>query len=109
MTVKTIMELLNKMDPEARVLLHNRNGKESLFLSSLQNDPSVVWIETEDDADMNAELKGRFEAAEESCMDETEFYQELLETGITVEMVSHYMGDDIGIHMREFCEEHGLM
>lgn len=109
MKVKKLMELLNKLDPEARVLLHSREGKESLFVLSLQNDPSVAWIETSDDVDMKTELKEQFEAAAESNMDETEFYQELLDTGITVDIVRYYMGNDIGTHMKEFCEDHGLL
>lgn len=40
---------------------------------------------------------------------ELDFYTDLLETGITVDMVRKYMNDETADHMRDFCKEHGLL
>ena len=109
MTVKYLMEQLSKMNPEARVVLHHPLGKEALFCVSLHNDNTKVWLEDASDNDMEAELEARFEYAFEKGIDELDFYMDLLETGITIEMVQECMGKAHANHMKQFCEEHGLL
>lgn len=58
---------------------------------------------------MLAEIGARFDDAIDTDQDETDFYTELLETGIDVAMVRKYMGDGPANCMQCFCEEHGLL
>ena len=56
-----------------------------------------------------AEIKARYERAIEEQHDELDFYMELLENGITVDMVRKYMDDEHASAMNLFCKEHGLI
>lgn len=111
MIVRKMIETLQKMDANAEVKLHERFGEPVLFVVALKNDNNTVWLETESDNDMGSELEARFEYAAkiENNVDELDFYTELIETGINVDMVRKYMGDETANHMKEFCEEHGLL
>lgn len=55
------------------------------------------------------DIKARFASAAENQTDELDFYMELLDIGIDVNMVRHHMGDETAKHMQKFCEEHGLL
>lgn len=33
----------------------------------------------------------------------------MLESGINVDMVRKYMGDETADHMQDYCEDHGLL
>lgn len=109
MKVKTMIKELQKMNPEAKVRCGDYHGSPALFVLSRLNYEDVVWIESEDDVDMETELEARYEIAAEEQMDELDFYMDLLEIGITVDMVREYMGDEKADIMEEFCEEHGLI
>lgn len=111
MIVKKMIELLQTMDPNAEVKLHERFGELVLFVVALANNEDTVWLETESDNDLCSELEARFEyAAEiENNVNELDFYTDLIETGINVDMIRKYMGDETANHMQEFCEEHGLL
>ena len=50
----------------------------------------------------------KYEKASEEQWDELDFYMDLLEIGITVDMVRKYMSDNHADIMEKFCEEHGL-
>lgn len=109
MKVKKLIEQLNKYDPEAVVRMHERYGSPVLFALALQNDHTTVWLECEEDTDMAEEIKVRFQQALESEQDELDFYTDLLETGIDVDMVCRYLDDDTADHMETFCKDHGLL
>ena len=110
MKVKTMIEQLQKMNPEAEVRCGDYYGSPALFvLTRLNDDRNVVWIESEDDVDMETELEARYKIATEEQWDELDFYMDLLEIGITVDMVREYMDDEHADIMEEFCEEHGLI
>lgn len=109
MKVSKLVEILNKMNPNADVKLHTRYGESALFILALKNDDTTVWLETESDCDMGAELGERFKVASEEQLDELDFYSELVDTGITVDMVRKYMGNDTAKQMENFCFEHGLI
>ena len=109
MKVKTLIARLQKMNPEAEVKLNDYNGETALFVNARTNDDGVVWFDGEDDIDMCSEISSRFENAIEENWDELDFYMDMLETGITVDMVRKYMDDEHAVHMQHFCEEHGLM
>lgn len=109
MKVKRLIEQLSKYNPEAVVSMHERYGRPVLFALALQNDDATVWLECEEDTDMAEEINVRFLQALESGQDELEFYAELLEIGIDVDMVRKYMDDDAADHMETFCRDHGLL
>ena len=109
MKVKTLIQYLETKNPEARVMLNYRYGNECLFCVSEKGKDDVIWLEGEHDMDLSAELKARYEVANEEWNDELDFYMELLEIGITPEMVGKYMDKEHEEHMQKFCEEHGLI
>lgn len=111
MKVKTLIKKLEKMNPEAEARLNYHDGDVALFALSSPNIENVVWLEGENDIDLGNELSARYEYAAdpENGIDELDFYMDLLEIGITVKMVHKYMGTEKANHMKEFCEEHGLI
>lgn len=108
MKVKTLIEKLEKMDPEAEVRLHDKSGEPVLFVLCAKKYPDV-WLQTEGDVDMSDEIQARFDDAIENGTDELNVYMEMLETGIDVPMVRKHLGDEAADHMQDFCEEHGLI
>lgn len=110
MKVKTLIEKLQKMNPEAEVKLNDYGGEKVLFVNAIKGDGNTVWLDGEYDIDMAEEISARFEAAADGEWDsELDFYMNMLETGIDVEMVRKYLGDEPANHMQQFCEEHGLL
>ena len=109
MTIERLIKELKKQNPKAVVKLHNRLGEPVLFVKAISGDNGTVWLDCESDNDIKNEIKERFHQAAEIQMDELDFYMDMLETGIDVEMVRKYMGDESADHMKDFCEEHGLI
>ena len=109
MKIKTLIKKLSNMNPEAEVRLNDYNGDTALFVNLRKNDDTVIWLDGENDIDMSSELSTRFEEAKDYWNDELDFYMDLLETGITVNMVRKYMGNEVANHMQEYCEKHGLL
>ena len=108
MKVKTLIEKLQKMNPEAEVLMHGKGGVPVLFVMAAEGiDP--VWLECESDTDMADEIQSRFDDAIENGTDELDVYMEMLEAGINIPMVRKYMGNSVADSMQKFCEEHGLI
>lgn len=81
MKVKTLIEKLEKMDPEAEIRLHDKVGEPVLFVLSAKNIPDV-WLQSERDVDMADEIQSRFDDAIENGTDELDVYMEMLEAGI---------------------------
>lgn len=109
MKVKTMIQKLSKMNPEAEVRINDYNGDVALFVNARCNDRNVVWIDGEHDIDLGEEISTRYEKAIKEQWDELDFYMDLLEIGITVDMVRDYMGDVKADVMEMFCNEHGLI
>lgn len=109
MKVKTMIEELQKANPEAEVRCGYKDGLPALFVNYIVDNDNVVWIESEEDIDLGEELEARYANAIEENMDELDFYMDLLEIGINVYTVRRYMGDEKANHMERFCREHGLI
>ena len=111
MKVKTLIKRLEKFNPEAEVKLNDYYGDTALFVNARVKDNNVVWIDGEHDFDLGNELSERYEYAAnpENGVDELDFFMDLVEIGITVDMMRKYMGDEYAEHMKEFCEEHALI
>lgn len=98
------------------VLEQGRNGAvvktfdnlEVLFMTS-HAAGHLVYVETEADIDMPSKLKGIWDSAVAEGLDEDVVYSELLDRGITPEVVKEYDSKEHGLHMAKYCVEHGLM
>lgn len=102
MKVSRMIKELQKMDPNAEVKLHTLGGESVLFVLTLLNDKSEVWLESESDVDLKSELETRFTALNEKQISDSELYTDLLEIGIGVDLVERYMGEEIANKMKEF-------
>lgn len=109
MKVKTLIKKLEKVNPEAECRLNDFQGDEVLFVNARKGCNSIVWLDGEHDFDLGAEISARYERAIEEQIDELDFYMDLLEIGIGVNLVRKYMGSKKANHMQKFCEEHGLL
>lgn len=109
MKVKKLIERLNKFNPEAEVRLNDHYGETALFVNACVNDDNVVWIDGEDDIDMGSELDTRWQESPNAFKTDLDFYKDLLETGITVDMVRKYMGDNYADIMEKCCKENNLL
>lgn len=109
MTVEKLIRMLEKHNKDAKVKLHAKEGEEVLFVVSQMGDEENVYLECESDNDMSEEISARMRYAVENDIDELDFYMEMLEDGIDVEMVRKFVSDEAADHMQEFCEEHGLL
>ena len=108
MRVKTLIEKLEKMDPEAVVRMHDKSGEPVMFVVSAKKIPDV-WLQTESDVDMADEIQARFDNANENGTDMLDVYAEMLDAGIDVHKVRKYLGDAAAEHMLKYCEEHRLI
>ena len=109
MKVKTIIEKLSKFNPEAEVRLNNYNGEEALFINARLNDNGIVWLDGENEINMTEEIRSRYKYAAKNKISDIDFYKDLLETGITVDMVRRYISDSVAYVMEQFCIEYGLL
>ena len=108
MKVKTLIQKLSKMNPEAEVRINDYNGDVALFVNARLNDKNVVWIDGEHDFNLREELSARFEKADNEQLDELDFYADLLEIGITVDIVRKYMGDSYADSMEKVLRINSL-
>lgn len=81
---------------------------EVLFMTS-HAAGHLVYVETEADIDMPSKFKGIWDSAVAEGLDEDVVYSELLDRGITPEVVKEYDSKEHGLHMAKYCVEHGLM
>lgn len=107
LTVGKTVPFLRHFDPES--IVTDEKGNPILFVNAAQGEPDSIWLQTEQDVDMKEELRARFEHAVEDQVDETEFYQELLNTGITPYVVRKYLGEKTANHINCYCKNHGLL
>lgn len=61
------------------------------------------------DIDLKEKLKSKYEKATEEQTDELDFYMDLLEIGITVDLIRKYLDAEHATAMESFCKEHGLI
>lgn len=109
MTVERMIKNLEKMNPKAVVRMHHRDGEPVLFVMDVYGDEKNVWLESESDNDMSGEIEARFESAIEGQTDGVEFYKDLLEIGIDVDMVRKHIGNQTADTMQKICKKYGLI
>lgn len=91
-----------------KVVVKTYKGLEVLCVSS-HAAGHLVCVETEADVDMPSRLKEIWDNAVAKGLDEDAVYSELLNKGITPEVVKKYDSKEHGLHMARYCVEHGLM
>ena len=94
MKVKTLIEKLSRFNPDAEVRLNDSHGELALFVNAKMNDKSLVWIDGANDIDMGSEISARFEALDECRVSESDFVTDMMEIGISVDMVRKYVGEN---------------
>lgn len=87
------------------------DGCEILYVEQLNggNVNDFIWLETENDIDMSAEISAIWSEAITLGLDEDYVYGGMIERGITPAMVRKYDSPKQAAHMAEYCVEHGLM
>lgn len=101
MRVKTLIEKLQKMSPDARVKLHHKLGEEALFALAVVGDNETVWLESVGDIDLGEEISARLENAKKEGISKDQVYRDLDLIGVTPEMVANSMGVYFAKEMRE--------
>ena len=111
MTVRKMIEELQKCDPNARVVLNDIDSDEEVIsvLSFINHRTDRVCLASEYDTEMTEELEAMLDHASKNNINETDFYLDLLERGIDVDMVRRYLGEEQAIHMEEYWKEHDLI
>lgn len=110
MKVKKMAETLSKMaqeNPESDVKLHGLHGESALFICKKKGD-ETIWIESEFDVDMRAELDERFKCINE-CDNAIDYYADMLDLGITPTMVGKYIGKEYEMRMLIDCASYNLL
>ena len=123
MKAKNLIKMLEKVNPEAEVVLHDFNGESVTFVNVTKQIPSEVRLQTCDDVNMKEELLERFRLLDESLYKENELYKDI-ETdeeferlmyqanvfqGITPDVIEKYLNKEYADRMRVYCEEHDLI
>ena len=108
MTVERLIKQLENYNPKAKVKLNDCRGTTALFALAMANDDNLVWIEGKDDIDLGEEISARFENANETQMDELDFFIDLLEMGITLDDIKTFCPDKYE-YSKVFMEDHGLI
>ena len=103
--LRGLKEMANR---EAIVRLHSPLGEPVLFVLHA-NRKDGVWLESESDINMAAEISARFQDAIDTGTDEFTVYSKMLDQGIDIEMVRRHLGDKDADHMKIFCRSHGLI
>lgn len=105
-TVEILRDVLEQGRDDAVVKIFD--NLEVLFMTSHATG-HLVYVETEADIDMPSKLKEIWDNAVAEGLDEDAVYSELLDRGITPEVVKMYDSREHGLHMAKYCIEHGLM
>lgn len=93
MNVGTLKKYLSKYDDNMEVRLHDFDGLPVLFTCALK-DIDAVYLQTEADVDMADEIQSRLNLIKSGECDDLIVYTQMLEQGITADMVRKYIGED---------------
>lgn len=105
-TVEILRDVLEQGRDDA--VVKTFDNLEIIFITS-HAAGHLVYVETEADIDMPSKFKGIWDNAVAEGLDEDTVYSELLDRGITPEVVKEYDSKEHGLHMAKYCIEHGLM
>ena len=108
MKVKTMIEQLEKMNPEAEVKLHHPEGDTALFVialnCSMKNYSNVVFIEGKEDIDVGEELRAQLKHAQETQMQTAKFVKKLTDIGFSLSDVKEHI-PEMYEYMKEVIKE----
>lgn len=105
-TVEILRDVLEQGRDDA--VVKTFDNLEVLFMTS-HAAGHLVYVETEADIDIPSKLKEIWDNAVAEGLDEDAVYSEILDRGITPEVVKMYDSREHGLHMAKYCIEHGLM
>lgn len=111
MKVKELIKQLKQYDPEARVYSDcwMGEGKDEILCSYSYSRSGDVILQNLTQFDIYEEIKEILEHFfyKENC-DETDAYQLMCDMGYTPDVVAEFYSEDVGQHMKEYCDEHGI-
>ena len=93
MNVGTLKKYLSKYDDGMEVRLHDFDGLPVLFTCAFK-DADAVYLQTEADVDMADEIQSRLNLIKSGECSDLIVYAQMLEQGITANMVRKYIGED---------------
>lgn len=93
---------------DARVFFASWNGKP-ISPYEYTDFESLAWylIQTQNKILLREEIAAKFEKASEGQIDELDFFLELMDAGITLELIREYYPEKYD-YSKSFMEEHGL-
>lgn len=114
MKVKKLINLLKGFNPEGKVYLGNNgddfgHDEDEIIGCYLLGDSEDVGLSTENDIAITSLIKSFLQDYVDGYADEIDTYQEMIDWGLTPNLLRKHNCKDEGDHMQKFCEEHGLM
>ena len=110
MKVKELIRQLQDFDPEARVYSDcwMGEGKDEILCSYSYSRSGDVILQNLTQFDAYEEIKEMLEHFYKENYDETYAYQLMCDIGYTPDVVAEFYNKDVGQHMKEYCDEHGI-
>lgn len=110
MKVKTLIEELQKYDPEARVYLGSAFGQgidEALVCYSFMHSNDVI-LAPASELDLTDEITGMVEHYDEEGWDEGDIYEDMIDKGFTPDVVAENYNMQFANSMICYCASHGI-
>lgn len=110
MKVKELIKQLEQYDPEARVYSDcwMGKGKDEILCSFYYSHSGDVILQNMTQFDVYEEIKEMLKHFSKEDYDETYAYQLMCDMGYTPNVVAEFYSQDVGQHMKEYCDEHGI-
>lgn len=110
MKVKELIKQLEQYDPEARVYSDcwMGEGKDEILCSYSYSRSGDVILQNLTQFDVYEEIKEMLEHFYKENYDETYAYQLMCDIGYTPDVVAEFYSEDVGQHMKRYCDEHGI-
>ena len=110
MKVKELIKQLEQYDPEARVYSDwwMGEGKDEILCSYSYSRSGDVILQNLTQFDVYEEIKEMLEYFYKEDYDETDVYQSMCDLGYTPDVVAEFYSQDVGQHMKEYCDEHEI-
>lgn len=105
MKVKRLIEELSKMNPNASVRIASEDGSPVMFVLSYLDNENVVWLESMDDCNMNAQIRSRIFKSNINMEPETILFEDFLDHDITLDILrENYGNEDIIKHFEYYLK-----
>ena len=110
MKVKELINQLEQYDPEARVYSDcwMGEGKDEILCCYRYSRSGDIILQNLTQFDVYEEIKEMLEYFYKEDYDETDAYQLMCDIGYTPNVVAEFYSQDVGQHMKEYCDEHEI-